>query len=173
MPPLNNYEELVPLGPNTRSVAVENCSCILCGIARLKLQDDVKHKKIHSNDVGAPAKNENSPVNTIKMCTKCFSMIGAGKPHICNKNSFNDNMGKFIQNKSPSTKSKLTCTLLKTTASDCQSSSRGGVLELKSGSKILPVKIGTPQESKLDPKFTHEDMKRVQTEHNLSDKTVK
>ena len=164
---------MVPLPPNTRSISVENCSCLLCGISGLKLQDNIKHEKNCSNAKGAPPKTQISPVSTMKMCTKCFSMIGPGKEHICKKTNFNNNMREFIQKKSPATKSKLACTILKTTASECESSTRGGVLELKSGSKQLPVQIGTPKDSKASPQFSHEDMKRVQTDHNLSDKTVK
>ena len=114
-----------------------------------------------------------SPVSTMKMCTKCFSAIGPGKEHICKKTNFNNNMKEFIQKKSPATKSKLACTILKTTASDSEMSTRGGVVELQSGSKKLPVTIGTPKDSNASHQFSHEDMKRVQTDHNLSDKTVK
>ena len=145
----------------------------MCDISRLKLQDNVKYEKNQSNEKGAPVKMENSPVSTMKVCTKCFSVIAPGKEHICNKTSLNNNMREFIQKKSPGTQSKLTCTILKTTATDCDSSTRGGVVELKSGSKPLLVSIGTPTELKTSPQFSHEDMKRVQVDHNLSDVTVK
>ena len=140
---------------------------------KLKLQDNVKHEKNCSNTKGAPPKTQMSPVSTMKMCTKYFSAIGPGKEHICKKTNFNNNMKEFIQKKSPATKSKLACTILKTTASDSEMSTRGGVVELQSGSKKLPVTIGTPKDSKASHQFSHEDMKRVQTDHNLSDKTVK
>ena len=113
MPPLNNYEELVPLPPNTRSTSVEDCSCLLCKISRLKLQDSVQHNKQSTNNKGAPVKVDKSPATTMKMCSKCFSIIGPGKEHECNKTSLNNNITEFIQQKSPNTRSKLACSVFK------------------------------------------------------------
>ena len=69
-------------------------------------------------------------------------------------------------------RSKLTAKGLKSVAEEEGVSTRGGTLNLKTGSKPLPVKIGT---SKIQPKpahFSHENMKRLQASINLSDSSL-
>ena len=139
----------------------------------MKLEDYKEYLKTHSNPPGAQKINQVSPPKTLKVCSSCFTIIGQGKKHMCNKNNFNNNVTSYVKRKSPKTKTNLASNLLKTAVSESQQSLRGATVELKSGSKILPVVVGTPKVPTKEVKFTHENLIRMQTNHNLSDKTIK
>ena len=91
----------------------------------------------------------------------------------CKKSNFNNNVTGFIQKRSPKTRSKLVSNQLKTAVQETGGSLRGGTIDLQSGSNTLKVSVGTPKQPPKEPKFTHENLIRMQTAHNLSDKTIK
>ena len=45
-------------------------------------------------------------------------------------------------------------------------STRGGVMSLPSGSKEIPIMIGTPKTRTKDPKFSHQDLVKIQISEN-------
>ena len=63
--------------------------------------------------------------------------------------------------------------LLKSVVEDQGVSTRGGKIHLGSGSKDLPVVIGKPKVEPKASKFSHEALKKIQVNHNLSDKTMR
>ena len=96
-----------------------------------------------------------------------------GKPHVCKKGNFSNNIESLIKKRSPKTKSNLTSALLKNVVTESEKDLRGVSISLKSGSKCLPVTVGTPKVQTKKVNFTHESLIRLQTKQNLSDKTIK
>ena len=78
-----------------------------------------------------------------------------------------------MRNTSTRSKSKITASGLKNIADEQGTSTRGGTLKLQTGSKPIPVVIGAPQIKPKQAKFSHENLKRLQTATNLSDKSMK
>ena len=49
---------------------------------------------------------------------------------------------------------------------------RAGEIELQSGAKVLPVKIGTQRSRPKEAKFSHESLKMLGARLNLSDNEI-
>ena len=174
LPPRPDYENLVPPPPKTRSSTDSYCSCTICVIARMKNQEYVQYHQEHSNPVGNPVDTTHSPpARKIPVCNKCFSLFGPGQNHVCSKSTFQSNISHLVKNRSAKSKEKVTSKILKNLAAEQGVSLRGGQVNLQSGSNIIPVKIGTPKVVPKPRRFSHEDFKKIQATHNLSDKATK
>ena len=126
--------------------------------------------KNHTNPAGAPATHPPQETSlTIKVCTKCYSDIGPGKPHHCVKTVKRDNMVSLLRNNSEKSQAAVTVSSLKAIAEDQNVSTRGGFVKLTSGSKLLPVQIGTSKLKRPSKVFSHEDLMALQRELNWSD----
>ena len=129
--------------------------------------------KKQSNKSGpSPTVPQPSPAKVIPMCSKCFCTVGPGKPHTCHKTARRENLSNIVRNTSRKSQSTVASNTLKNIAEDQSVSTRGGTLQLQTGSKQLPVKIGTPQVKPKEPTFSHENLKRLQAATNLSDKSL-
>ena len=123
--------------------------------------------------MGAPRINPKSPPQkTLAVCNKCWGETGKGIYHNCKKATKRENITNIVKNTSRKSKAKVTSSTLKVIAEEQQVSTRGGVVNLQTGSKPLPVQIGTPKVKPKVPKFSHENLKRLQAANNLSDKTL-
>lgn len=108
------------------------------------------------------------------MCSKCFCEIGSGKPHSCDKKTKRDNLSNLVKNTSQKTRSKVTCHNLKTVAEDQGVGTRGGTVQLCTGSsKPLPIVVGTTRQKPKVAKFSHENLLSLQLATNLSDNSLK
>ena len=103
---------------------------------------------------------------------KCSSEFGPGKPHTCDKATKRDNLAALVRSTSEKSKSSVTVATLKSIADEKGVSTRGGTVVLSSGSKIIPVQIGTSKSKTPVKKFTHEDLMAIQRELNLSDNSI-
>jgi hypothetical protein len=79
---------------------------------------------------------------------------------------------KIVRNVSSKSRSTVTSNTLKTIADEQCVSTRGGTVKLQTGSKAIPVKIGTVKVKPKEPTFSHENLKRLQAANNLSDKSL-
>ena len=171
-PPFLNYDNLAPPAPKTRATVSDSCNCQICSIAR-KTLDYSAFAALHSRKVGAPSTNPKSPPSkTLAVCSKCWGEIGKGKTHNCQKTTKRDNISNIVKNTSGKSRANVASRTLKTIAEEQDVSLRGGVVQLQSGSKTLPVQIGKPTVKPKEPKFSHENLKKLQAAHNLSDKAV-
>ena len=172
LPPLLNYQELGLPPPKTRATSDTSCNCKICSVARLTLGYP-EYVTNHSNPTGAPPISPKSPpAKALTVCTRCFTEIGRGKPHPCIKTNRGSNLSDIVRNTSGRSRSKVASSTLKTIAEDQGVSSRGGTVQLKAGSKILPINLGTPRVKPKEAKFSHENLKKLQAANNLSDKTL-
>ena len=127
----------------------------------------------HTSRSGPPSTSAKSPpAKTLAVCSKCWAQIGKGKPHQCLKTTKRENLAEIVRNTSGKSRAKVTSETLKTIAEESGVSLKGGVVELQTGSKPIPVQIGTPKVKPKDNKFSHENLKKLQTANNLSDKTL-
>ena len=169
LPPLLNYNNLAPPAPKTRNTVDDKCECQICLIARMR-----GHEKINmtSKTGPPPMVAQSPPAKTLAVCSKCWAEIGKGKPHQCLKSTKRENLAGIMKTTSRKSRAAVTCSTLKTIAEESGVSTKGGVVELQSGSRLLPVQIGTPKVKPKVAKFSHENLKKIQTAHNLSDKTM-
>ena len=147
----------------------ESCNCQICLIARKRF-DNPAHAVLHSNKVGAPSTNPKSPpAKTLAVCSKCWGVIGKGKTHICKSTTKRENLSNIVRNTSGKSRAKVASAALRTIAEDQGVSIRGGTVNLKTGVNPLPVQIGVKPK---EPKFSHENLRKLQASNNLSDKTL-
>ena len=173
LPPLLNYKDLVPPLPNTRQNTDIPCPCTICNIARLKNQDYIGFKNEHSNKTGRPAEGEKGPSpKALKMCSECLSELAPGKTHNCDKTTKRLNMINLVKNSSFNTKSTVITSELKSLAASDGKSSKCAEIDLKSGSKVLPIRFGTQRANPKVPMFSHKNLKRPGTSLNLSYNSV-
>ena len=83
------------------------------------------------------------------------------------------NLSSIVRKTSVKSRSKVATSTLKTIAESQGVSTRGGVVQLQSGKKELPVQIGAPQTMPRQATFSHENLMRLQTANNLSDRNLK
>ena len=167
-----NYQELGPPPPTTRATSDSPCSCKICLIARQNLTYSNFAAK-HTNPIGAPPQDQKSPpAKALTVCSRCFTLIGKGVPHPCVKAQKVANLSSIVRNTSGKSRSKVAAATLKTIAADQGVSTKGGTLQLQSGKNPLPIQLGTPRIQPKKAKFSHEELKKLQTAHNLSDKTL-
>lgn len=81
-------------------------------------------------------------------------------------------MINLVRNTSVKTKGNVLAAELKEMACSEGQSSRGGAIEIQSGSKSLPVKIGKERCKPRAPVFSHDNMKRLGAQLNLSDNSI-
>ena len=129
---------------------------------------------LHSNPLGAPVtKPYSPPAKVLPTCSKCFTVVGQGKQHICQKSVKRDNLSNIVKNVSRKSRSKVASNTLKVIADEQGVSSRGGTVNLQTSSKQIPVQIGTSKIKPKKPFFSHENLKRLQADNNLSDRSLK
>ena len=150
----------------------DSCNCQICLIARKNLGYS-DFAALHSNKMGAPTTNPKSPpAKILAVCDKCWGEIGKGLYHRCQKNTKRHNISQIVKTTSRRSRSNVASATLKCIAEEEEVSTRGGMLHLKTGSKPLPIQIGTPTVKPKEAKFSHENLKKLQAANNLSDKTL-
>ena len=129
--------------------------------------------KDQSNKFGRPSDNfKSDQTETMQICTTCLSEVAPGKGHFCQKIQKRENLVTLIKNCSEGSKSSVLAAGLRHVAENQGESTRGGTITLQSGSHAIPVQIGIKRTREITPKFSHENLKRLQAATNLSDKSL-
>ena len=140
-----------------------SCNCTVCTLARQSLGYS-KYISKHTNPKGpTPATPKSPAAKALVVCTRCFTEIGRGKPHPCVKTQKGPNLAKIVKNTSGKSRSRVASATLKTLAEEQGVSTRGGTLQLKSGSKYLPVHLGNSRAKPKEAKFSHANLQKLQT----------
>ena len=172
LPALLNYHNLSQPPPKTRAAGDNSCNCQICKIARMSLAYQSFAAK-HTNPVGAPPLTPKSPpAKVLAVCTRCFQETWPGKPHPCVKGQKSTNLANIVKKTSGRSRAKIASSTLKTIALDQGVSTQGGLLQLQTGSRPIPVQLGAPKIKPKNAKFSHDDLKMMQTANNLSDQTL-
>ena len=183
LPPKYNYEKLIKdllnVPPVIRSRSEEpsrsedtNCSCEICRVGKSMLSSfGAAHKLPAKPDRGKPtstASASTTPLTAtpVLLCNFCFSAIGKGQPHTCNRTTRLKNVESVL---SPKTKDQLTSSIIRKKAQQKES---GAELTLATGGKPMAVSAGGGAKKKLDYNLPHQSMLKMQTSLNLSDRQV-
>ena len=175
LPKLLNYKEHISPPPSTRSSDCQPCTCTVCSLARLSGSDYKDYISKVTNPVGQPLKTPLSPpATTMSICSRCFSQIGKGRTHICNKQEKSDKIANLVKSVSDESQAKVaSATLHDIAEKQGVSNKRGATVTLKSGHQKLPVKIGKEKvQTGQTTTFTHDDMKKIQLSQNMSDRNI-
>ena len=175
LPPTLPYDKLRAPHATTRSADTTSCSCSVCQISgafprqeRAVLISSIFGTEQH------PAR-EPSPPSFRKQCLNCFTYVGKGIPHDCSRTTKRTNLECIVKASSYKTKGRVTTSCLKAVFAEAGVSTRGGTVPVPSGSSCpLKVTIGT-EAAGNDGKakeFSGEDMIKLQTAFNFSDKTT-
>ena len=103
-------------------------------------------------------------------CAKCHAVVGKGRTHKCSKVNMHDNLHKLVQQKSLKSKEKIGSKVLKNIFSEKTVSTRGGTVSLSTGSHKLPVTLSLKINK---PRFSHENLRRLQVIKSDSDSGIK
>ena len=82
------------------------------------------------------------------------------------------NLANIVKKTSGRSRAKIASSTLKTIALDQGVSTQGGLLQLQTGSRPIPVQLSAPKIKPKNAKFSHDDLKMMQTANNLSDQTL-
>ena len=85
----------------------------------------------------------------------------------------NTNIIDVLNSSSKNCKSNIIVKSLKTLAKEEGVSVRGGYLNLKSEPQVMPVQIGTARTKPETPQFSHEHLRSLQLQLNLSNNETK
>lgn len=163
---------MAPPPLKTRGKEDDSCECFVCSIARMNLDYSAFVAKNATRSGPPPTSVKSPPAKTLNLCSKCWAHIGRGKTHQCQKSTKRENLVDIVRNTSDKSRSKVTAAALKTIAIDSGVSLKGGVVELGTGSKPIPVQIGTPKLKPKNCQFSIENLKKLQAANNMSDKTL-
>ena len=112
----------------------------------------------------------------IKLCRNCMGEIAKGVSHKCSKGSMRDNLAELVKSRSKKSKAKITGRSLKSVFDDQTLSYRGGTATLPTGGTPVQVTmgdIGNLKVTKKSARWSHKDLKRLQSSMNLSDRSIK
>ena len=171
-----------PAVHSTRAVEDSCCPCSVCEMARCTLtpgaigsvipQLQEKYWNLLYPDTPYPvvkAKTKPGPVVEHR-CAQCHGVVGKGRSHKCSKIAMQDNLHKIVKNKSMKSKEKIGGNVLKNIFEDKVVSARGGTVLLSTGGRKLPVTLSL----KLNkPRFSHENLRRLQVIKGDSDRGIK
>ena len=123
--------------------------------------------------VGRPKNQEESDNSgTMIVCKICLSEIAPGKGHNCKKTQKRENIVSLIRNSSDQSKSSVLVSGLMEVAEKQGESTRGGTVTLQSGSRQIPVQIGTKRGRDKEPQLSHANLKSLGRRLNLSNSSL-
>ena len=172
--PAVDYNELVkPQTVSTRSTVSEKCCCTICVVARMNGLEYKQYEKTSREQAGRPREKEEEIIMTVKKCSHCHSEVGPGKPHDCTRTVTQENLLDLIRNHSEKTQQQVTSKMLDAMCEEQGVSMQGGSTML--ATKGLPklVTIGNSRTLKSTPKYSIEDLSKLQISRNFSDNDTK
>ena len=119
-----------------------------------------------------PDEVETGPTVSLQ-CRKCLTYVGRGKSHKCKKKTKQENLESLVKSSPKRTKGKVTSACLKAVFAEAGVSIKGGSTVLPTGSRPITVSIGAKAKGLMkSARFTAENMVKLQTVYNLSDRTT-
>ena len=181
VPPCPRYQNLKAPHPVTRATEDTPCRCTVCEIARLNrppgargfdsLPEPFKTLLFPDQPVGAAVANQKS----VKLCTSCYSVMAKGKRHVCTKGVLRENLSELVRNRSRKSKGIVVSSGLSSIFEQEGETMRGGTVTVPTQGRPAQVTMGSLNDRKLtrkSPRWSHKDLKRLQTSMNLSDRGI-
>ena len=176
------YENIKGPAPATRSSGDQVCGCTVCQAARLNLpagpgsghlSDELKAQLFpHISSEPSKAGNPSSVPGVVKLCSLCLTEVRRGISHTCSQGTMRSNLAGLVKSKSKKTKAKVTVSALKAVFADQDVSTAGGTATLPTGGTPVHVTVGKLRDTRRAARWSHTDLKRLQSAMNLSDRNV-
>ena len=176
------YKNIRSPPPETRATADQPCPCTVCEIASCKILPGQlqggktflpeKYWTMIFPDEPYPAPNQpkSAPSPVESRCSNCHAVIGKGRSHKCSKTQMQNNLHNLVKQKSLKSKEKIGGSVLKNIFDEKLVTRRGGTVFLSTGANKLPVTLSL----KLNkPRFSHENLRRLQVAKGDSDRGIK
>ena len=168
--PVIDHSSLVkPVTINTRLGDNETCHCTICDIARLNGHEFKSYQKTQGIILGRPAEKIPETQYTISKCSLCHSEIGRGKVHECTRTTRHDNLVDLVRSHSEKTQEQVTSKLLDAIFEEKGVSKEGGSTTLATKGCPKMVAVGNSRSNKPNPKYSIEEISKLQVSRNLSD----
>ena len=104
----------------------------MCEIAR------TSGKNIHPLKKDILRSDTKSEQAILKQCQKCFSYIGKGREHKCDRNTKRENLEELVKSSSEKSQNRIVTTGLKQVVKDAGVSKKGGKVELSTNKGKAP-----------------------------------
>ena len=172
--PVANLKNFGPPPPCTRSHENQSCQCALCQLTRGCLKQDTKALLTRFAFTPSSIPESKPDPSVKKQCLKCFSYLGPGLSHKCNKKTkIVNQQNMVVRSNSSRSKAKVVSNVVKNIFKERGVDRRGGTAQLETGAKPLRVTLGeNPKDLVKSRRFSLENMMKLQTSCNLSDKTL-
>ena len=175
LPPKVLYEKLSHPVPSTRNSSKMPCDCTVCLLARASFDWEVRDifKELREQSEAEETKPVATTTTNLKQCSKCLTYIGRGRPHTCTKATKRSNLEGVVKSCSTKSKARVISSGLKSVFAESGVTTRGGTLAIATGGKPVTVTLGLNVKGvRAKPRWTHEDLIKLQTNNNLSDRTI-
>ena len=114
-------------------------------------------------------KDDIVPIN-IFTCSNCHAVVGKGMSHSCTRSEMQTNLVDMIRSKSPKTQQQVASKMLDVIIEEEGKTIQGCSVVLSTKGTPKTVTIGKSQVARPCPKYSLEDLTKLQTTRNLSDK---
>ena len=155
---------------NTRAQDNAACACSICQIGRLSGTEYVNYEKTQRQKAGRPRLKEDEVCVPVTTCSYCHTEVGQGKPHDCTRTEMQENLLDIIRSHSEKTQEQVTSKMLDVIFKEKGISKQGGVALIATKGTPKPVTVGKSRVSKPSPKFSIDDLTKLQVTRNFSDK---
>ena len=159
-----------PREVNTRSTEDTPCRCTICKIGRMNGLDYKRYENEMRQKPGRLRYQEPEVVGPVTICSYCHSEVGQGKRHDCTRTEMQDNIFGLLRQKSEKTQEQVTSKMLDAIFNDKGVSNVGGEVTLSTKGACKSVVVGKNRLEKPRPKFTLQDLTKLQVSRNFSDK---
>ena len=159
-----------PREVNTRSTENTPCRCTICKIGRMNGLDYKRYENEMRQKPGRPRYQEPEVVVPVTICSYCHSIVRQGKRHDCTRTEMQDNIFGLLRQKSEKTQEQVTSKMLDAIFNDKGVSNVGGEVTLSTKGACKSVVVGKNRLEKPRPKFTLQDLTKLQVSRNFSDK---
>ena len=176
------YQNLASPHPSTRAADGTPCQCTVCQIARFNRPPGAGGFKdlplVFKSLIfpGSTIQSSSSPdPDHVKLCKKCFAVIGRGRSHVCTKTEMRNNLSGIVKSRSKKSKGKVVASGLRAIFED-EGHKRGGATTLPTGGTPMQVTMGiqtSRRHTKNAPRWSHDSLKRLQSTMNLSYRAIK
>ena len=166
-----NFDELVRPKPlKTRAQDNAACVCSICKIGQLSGAEYLSYDKGQRQQAGRPRLREEEVCVPVTTCSYCHTEVGQGRPHDCTRTDMQANLFGLIRSHSEKTQEQVTSKMLDAIFQEKGVSKQGGVALIATKGTPKSVTVGKSRAARPSPKFSIEDLTRLQVTRNFSDK---
>ena len=146
------------------------CVCSICKIGKLSGAEYLSYDKGQRQQADRPRLREEEACVPVTACSYCHTEVGQGRPHDCTRTDMQANLFGLIRSHSEKTQEQVTYKMLNAIFEEKGVSKQGGVALIATKGTPKSVTVGKSRAARPSPKFSIEDLTRLQVTRNFSDK---